>query len=618
MSETERTAPGAVWLGDGRTRFRVWAPDFDHASVRLIGPGERVIPMTRDARGHHETVVDGAPPGTLYTLRLGDLPDRPDPASRFQPQGSHGPSQVVDLSFPWTDSGWTGLPLDRHVFYELHVGAYTPEGTFEAAIPRLDGLADLGVTALEIMPVAQFPGARNWGYDGTFPFAVQNTYGGPAGFQKLVDACHRRGLAVVLDVVYNHVGHEGNALWGSAPFFTDRYRTPWGSAVNFDGPGSDEVREFFIQSALGWIRDFHVDALRLDAVHAIMDFSARPFLEELAGRVREAARALGRRVHLIAESDRNDPRLVRPPERGGAGLDAVWNDDFHHALHVLLTGERDGYYEGFGTLEQLGRAFTEGFVYSGQYSRVRGRRHGAPSVDLEPFRFVVFAQNHDQTGNRMLGDRLAALVPFEKLKLAAGLVLLSPNLPLIFMGEEYGETNPFLFFTSYSDPSLIEGVRRGRREEFSRFRWKGEPPDPQDEDAFRRSKLDPSPSRQPASGVLRSFTRELLALRRQPPFSTLAREGLSAVAHEGRKALALLRSGGGARAAILCTFSDRAEDVPFPAAEGRWTKILDSANPRWGGPGSAAPGLVEPPGAEIRLLPASLCVYRTLETEETP
>jgi maltooligosyltrehalose trehalohydrolase len=572
--------------------------------------------MRKDARGHFETVAEDVLPGSLYKIRLGDLPERPDPASRFQPRGSQGPSQVVDLSFPWTDPGWTGLPLDRYAFYELHVGTFTPEGTFKAVIPRLDSLKELGITAVEIMPVAQFPGDRNWGYDGTFPFAVQDTYGGPAGFQELVDACHRRGLAVVLDVVYNHVGHEGNALWGSAPFFTDRHKTPWGSAMNFDGPGSDEVREFFLQSALGWIRDFHVDALRLDAVHAIMDSSARPFLEELAGRVRETARALGRQVHLIAESDRNDPRLVRPPGQGGYGLDAVWNDDFHHSLHVLLTGERDGYYEDFGTLEQLGRAYTEGFVFSGQHSGYRGRRHGAPSGDLEPSRFVVFAQNHDQIGNRMLGERLASMVPFEKLKLAAGLVLLSPNLPLLFMGEEYGETAPFPYFCSFTDPALIEGIRNGRREEFARFRWKGEPPDPQDEETFRKARLNGPLPDHPRHAALRSFHRELLGLRRRPPFSALSREGLSAKVHEGWKALALLRTGGGARATILCTFSDQAAEIPFPAEGRRWMKVLDSADPRWGGPGAAAPDTIDGPVAGIPLPPASVCVYLAKETEE--
>ncbi len=610
MKMAEPPAPGAVWLGDGRTRFRIWAPGFDRASVHLIAPRDRDIPLKKDGRGCHEAVVEDVSPGALYKVRLGGLPERPDPASRFQPRGSHGPSQVVDPSFPWTDAGWTGLPLERCVFYEIHVGAFTPEGTFESAIPHLDGLVDLGVTVVEIMPIAQFPGGRNWGYDGTFPFAAQDTYGGPAGFQKLVDACHRRGLAVALDVVYNHLGHEGNCLWGSAPFFTDRYKTPWGSAVNFDGPESDEVREFFVQNALWWVRDFHVDALRLDAVHAIMDFSARTFLEDLAERVHAAARGLGRQVHMIAESDKNDARLVRPPERGGCGLDAVWNDDFHHSLHVLLTGEKEGYYRDFGDLEQMGRAFTEGFVYSGQHSEYRGRRHGSPSGDIEPGRFVVFAQNHDQVGNRMGGERLAALVPFEKLKLAAGVVLLSPNLPLLFMGEEYGETAPFPYFVSYSDPGLIEGTRRGRREEFARFLWRGEPPDPQEEATFRRARPDRSLPAHPAHQALRAFYKEALALRGKPPFSTLAREGIFVSVHEASRSLVVRRDGGGARAVILCNFSDRVVEIPLLALGGRWKKVLDSAELCWMGPGPSSPGEVDTNQATaLPLSPSGICVY---------
>lgn len=603
----EAAVPGAVLRPDGRTCFRVWAPAFDRAWVRLLAPRDRLLPMERDERGYHEVVTGEAPPGTFYKIRLGDLPERPDPASRHQPHGSHGPSQVIDPTFPWTDAGWTGRPLEEYVLYEIHTGAFTPAGTFEAAIPYLDGLAELGITAVELMPVAQFPGDRNWGYDGTFPFAVQNTYGGPSGLRRLVDACHRRRMAVVLDVVYNHLGHEGNYLWGSAPFFTDRYRTPWGSAVNFDGPDSDDVREFFLQSALQWVRDFHVDALRLDATHAILDFSARTFLEELAERVGEAAAALGRRIYLMAENDRNDPRLVRPRERGGYGLDAVWNEDFHHALHALLTGERQGYYSDFGTLELLGRAFAEGFAYSGQYSAYRRRRHGAPAKDVEPRQFVAFAQNHDQVGNRRLGDRLSSMVSLEKLKLAAGTVLLSPYLPLLFMGEEYGETAPFLYFTSFSDPALVEGVRKGRREEFARFGWTGEPPDPQDEETFRRSKLNRRRADRPEGRALRAFMREALERRRQPPFNFLSREGISVEIRAETGGLVLRRGGGGARAAVLLNFSDRAARLP-PGPGGPWRKVLDSAEPRWGGPGSPAPLRLEA-GAEAPVAPSSATVY---------
>jgi maltooligosyltrehalose trehalohydrolase len=334
------------------------------------------------------------------------------------------------------------------------VGAYTKKGTFESIIPHLDELKKLGITAIELMPVAQFPGTRNWGYDGVYPYAVQNSYGGPEGFKRLVNACHGRGLALVLDVVYNHLGPEGNYLWDFGPYFTDRYKALWGFSINFDGPHSDDVRHYFIQNALYWVTEFHVDALRVDAVHAILDFSAEPFLEELASAVHDEAKRLNRRVYLIAESALNDTRVIRSREFGGYGLDAQWNDDFHHALHTVLTGERMGYYRDFGRLQDLAKALLEGFVYSGEYSPYRRRRHGNSSRDIPAHRFVVFSQNHDQVGNRMRGERLSELVCFERTKLAAGVMTLSPFIPLLFMGEEYGETAPFQYFVSHSDPDL--------------------------------------------------------------------------------------------------------------------------------------------------------------------
>jgi len=601
--------PGPVALGGGRARFTVWAPAVDQAVVHLLQP-DRLVPLTRDARGIHVAEVEGVPPGTPYLLRLGEGPDRPDPASRHQPKGSHGPSEIVDLSHPWTDRAWRGLPLEQLVFYELHIGTFTPEGTFDAAIGRLDALVALGITAVEVLPVSQFPGSRNWGYDGTFPFAVQSTYGGPAAMRRFVDACHARGLAVVLDVVYNHLGPEGNYLWGLAPAFTDRYRTPWGPGLNVDGPGSDETREFFIQTALLWVRDYHVDGLRLDAVHAIIDVTARPFLQELADRVREEI-GIGRKVHLIAESDRNDPRMVRPVERGGLGLDAVWNDDFHHALRTMLTGEREGYYADFGTLEQLARGYTDGFVYAGQYSAFRERRHGASSRDLDPSRLVVFIQNHDQIGNRMKGGRLQDSVSFEKLKLAAAAVILSPNLPLLFMGEEYGETAPFAYFVSHSDPGLIEAVRRGRREEFEKFRWVGEPPDPQAEETFRACVLDPSKAERPPHRELLAWYRALLALRREAPFSTLRRDTVTASVFEKEGVLLIQRSVPESRAMLLLNFGEREAEITLPSRGGVWTKQLDSTEPRWGGTGSVLPAEIDlEANATLRLPSAGACVYR--------
>jgi maltooligosyltrehalose trehalohydrolase len=585
---------GAELLPGGRTRFTLWAPDVKRVSLLLEGTPGREIELAPAPRGYHEAVIDGAGAGTRYRFRLDDRDPIPDPASRFQPEGIHGPSEVVDPAFPWTDAGWTGLSLERLVFYEIHVGTFTREGGFDAVIPRLDDLKELGVTALELMPVAQFPGTRNWGYDGAAPFAVQNSYGGPRGLKGLVDACHRRGLAVVLDVVYNHLGPEGNYLWGAAPYFTDRYRTPWGAALNFDGPGSDEVRRYFIENALRWLEEFHVDALRLDAVHAIVDPSARTFLEDLSEAVAGAARRSGRSLHLVAESDRNDPRLVRPLEEGGIGMDAVWNDDFHHALHVLLTGEREGYYEDFGLLDDLGLAMTEGFVISGRHSSFRKRRHGASSRAVPARRFVVCAQNHDQIGNRARGERLSVLVPYERQKLAAGVLLLSPGLPLLFMGEEYGETAPFLYFTDHGDPALVEAVRKGRREEFSGSAWAAEVPDPQDAETFARSRPDRGLLGLPRHQALRELHRTLLALRRgRPALAALRKEELAVEVDRARQALLVTRGAPPQRILVLHGFSERAETLPLPARGGRWEKVLDSADPRWHGPGALAPGLLD-------------------------
>ena len=426
---------GAVPLGRGRCAFRVWAPACQRVEVCLLGPAARRVPLVADLAGYHAGIFEDVPPGTDYLYRLDDRVERPDPASRWQPQGVHGPSRVLDPTFPWSDSAWRGLPLRDYVLYELHVGAFTREGTFDGVAARLDELKELGVTAVELMPVAQFPGARNWGYDGVYPFAVQESYGGPAGLKRLVDAAHARGLAVVLDVVYNHLGPEGNYLGEYGPYFTDRYRTPWGSALNFDGAESDEVRRYFIENALYWQTEFHLDGLRLDAVHAIRDFSATPFLEELAEQCRRRAEALRRPFRLIAESDMNMARHILPRALGGFGLDAQWSDDFHHCLHALLTGERDGYYADYGGVGQLAKVWREGYAYTGEHSCFRRHRHGSSPRANAFEQFVVCAQNHDQVGNRMLGERFGALLSFERQKLAAGALLLSPFVPLFVHGR---------------------------------------------------------------------------------------------------------------------------------------------------------------------------------------
>ena len=603
---------GATPLGDGRCRFLVYAPKAEKVEVRLLSPRERTVALERDERGYHHGVAEDVPPGALYLYRLDGAKERPDPASRFQPRGVHGPSQVVDRdAFPWEDGEWTGLPLESYILYEIHVGTFTPEGTFEAVIPRLDDLRELGVTAIELMPVAQFPGSRNWGYDGVYPFAVQDSYGGPEGLKKLVNACHRREMAVVLDVVYNHLGPEGNYLGDFGPYFTDRYRTPWGAALNFDGPDSDEVRRYFLENALCWLTEFRMDALRLDAIHGIMDFSAYPFLSELADAVRGLAERTERKVYLIPESDLNDARVITPKEEGGMGLSAQWNDDFHHALHVLLTGEKDGYYGDFGSVDHLARAYTEGFVYSGRYSPYRRRRHGNSSRHTAARQLVVFAQNHDQVGNRMRAERLSVLVSFEALKLAAGVVLLSPFLPLLFMGEEYGETTPFLYFTSHADENLIEAVRKGRKEEFTAFRWEGEIPDPQDEATFLKSRIDYGLREGGHHRTLMECYRELLLLRKDHPvLSRLSKEDMEVTAREIGKALFVRRWRGSGQTATAFHFGSDPVSLSLPFPPGRWERLVDSSDGRWGGPGSPAQESLRSHGtATLSLNPLSFALF---------
>jgi len=480
-------------------------------------------------RGYHAALLEAIEPGTRYRYRLDGDRELPDPASRFQPDGVRGPSVVLDPGvFRWTDAGWPGLTLSSLVLYEVHVGTFSPQGTFDGIIDALGDLASLGVTAVELMPVGQFPGRRNWGYDVVFPYAVQNTYGGPLGLARLVDACHGAGLAVVLDVVYNHFGPEGATAPEFGPYSTDRYRTPWGDAVNVDGAGGDEVRRFFIENAMQWFEDFHVDALRLDAVQGIVDVSPRPFLAELADETRGLAGRLGRPLHLIAESDLGDPGVIRPAASGGLDLDAQWSDDFHHSVHALLTGERQGYYRDFGTMEHLARALRDGYTYTGQYSEFRQRRHGAPTGGIPAERFVVFLQNHDQVGNRPRGERLSQLLDLESLKLAAGVLLLSPFVPLLFMGEEYAEPAPFHYFVDHEDPQLLERVRAGRRAEYE---WLGgslgEAPDPADPTTFERSTLHRELGSEGTHAELRAFYGELLRLRRETPaLAALSRDGM--------------------------------------------------------------------------------------------
>jgi len=609
---------GAKYLGKNRCRFCVWAPNAVSVSVHIVEPEERSVVLERDQRGYHYAVVTGVESGCLYYYILDGEKERPDPASRYQPQGVHGPSQVVDSNgFQWSDHHWSGLDQKDLVFYELHVGTFTDGGTFQDIIHFLPQLKELGITAIELMPLAQFPGSRNWGYDGVYPFAVQNSYGGPEGLRRLVDACHNHGLAVFVDVVYNHLGPEGNYLADFGPYFTDHYHTPWGKAINFDGGYSSDVRRYFIENALYWVSEFHIDGLRLDAIHAILDLSALHFLEELGEAVHQKAQYLGRRVQVIAESDLNSPRVIRPRVVGGYGLDGQWSDDFHHALHALITGEQQGYYRDFGSISHMAKAFGTGYVYTGQYSEFRRRRHGDYPELCLPDRFIVFSQNHDQVGNRALGNRLTTLVSFAGCKLAACVVLLSPFIPLLFMGEEYGEEAPFQYFTSHTDPELVEAVRSGRRQEFSEFDWQGEVPDPQDENTFLRSRLNHDLCRKGHHKVLRELYRQLLRQRRElKPLLEANKDNQEVIKKHREGVLFLKYRNEEDQLCLVFSFNDDTVTVVLPVGQGNWYKRIDTAEEQWMGGGSLVPNELESAGdAKITLNPLSCIIFHRAKEE---
>jgi malto-oligosyltrehalose trehalohydrolase len=500
---------------DGSVRFRLWAPACDRVELVLCGE-PAPIAMNRLAEGWYEWTSQRVLPAARYRFRLPDGLEVPDPASRFQPEDVRGPSEVVDTaSWQWADAGWTGRPWREAVMYELHLGAFTPEGTFRSAIGKFDHLADLGITAIEIMPVSDFPGRRNWGYDGVLPYAPDSSYGRPEDFKALIEAAHERGIMVILDVVYNHFGPSGNFLHAYAPaFFSDRHKTPWGAGINFDGQKNRSVREFFVHNALYWLREYHLDGLRLDAVHAIVDHSPTHILREIAERVRAALP--GRNIHLILENDENQARWLCP------GLyTAQWNDDVHHVLHTAVTGDDKGYYVGYrGDTAKLGRALAEGFAYQGEMMEYRGRARGEPSNHLPPIAFIAFLQNHDQVGNRAFGERIAALAPPEAVRAAAAVYLLLPQIPMLFMGEEWNAGSPFPFFCDFG-PDLADKVRKGRREEFARFPEFQDPvrreriPDPQAGSTFALAKLDWREPRQTPHREWLDWYRRILACRRE-------------------------------------------------------------------------------------------------------
>ena len=609
---------GANPIDRKSVNFRVWAPYAESVKVRIIDQSTESIPLEPQARGYYGGEVADIPVHSRYVYVLNDSLERPDPASRHQPEGVHGPSQIVDpQAFQWSDSQWSGLPLEQFIIYELHTGTFTQTGTFDGVIERLPYLRqEVGVTAVELMPVAQCPGVRNWGYDGVCLFAAQTNYGGPEALKRLVDACHRDGMAVILDVVYNHLGPEGNYLGDFGPYFTDVYRTPWGPAVNYDGPGSDEVRHWIITNALYWIHEFHIDALRLDAIHGIFDFSARHILQDIQDALHREAERLGRKAFVIAESDLNDSRVIFPVSKGGYGVDGQWCDDFHHALHTLLTKEQKGYYQDFGSLDQLALALQQGFVYTGQYSPHRKRRHGNSPPKRGWARFVVCDQNHDQVGNRAQGDRHTTLIPFEALKVSTATVLLSPHIPLLFMGEEYGERNPFLYFIDHEDANLVEAVRNGRKAEFADFGWT-EVPDPYALSTFERSRLTPIADLDPGQQALSRWVHTLIELRKNTPALGTGSKGdkFHVWIHKKPKVLAINRqSTNSPSALVVLSYDSHETKITLRKPEGLWQIHLDSEHGDYGGKGcNPAPRSlkISQQGTTINIPPYAVWIYLT-------
>jgi maltooligosyltrehalose trehalohydrolase len=600
---------GINFGSDGQADVLLWAPKAKHVALYLPHL-LHTIPLQEQPLGYWQIRSPEVSPGDRYYFLLDGELQRPDPASLSQPEGVHGPSRAVDLpAYAWQDQHWHNHPLDDYILYELHTGTFTPEGTFAALEQKLDYLVELGITAVELMPVGQFPGARNWGYDGVLPFAVQESYGGPEGLQHLVDACHQKGLAVVLDVVYNHIGPEGNYLADFAPYFTDKYKTPWGAALNFDDAGCHGVRRYFIENLLMFLRDFHIDAVRMDAVHAIKDFSPTHLLRQMRQLVDQLMQETGRTHYLIVELDLNDTRFINPLDQQGYGMDAQWIDEFHHALRVTSGGDRSGYYADFDGLAHLAKAYKDAYVYDGQYSPHRDKYFGIKTEQNPGRQFVVFSQNHDQVGNRMLGERSSQLVSFEMQKLLAGAVLVSPYLPMLFMGEEYGETHPFLYFVSHTDPELAEAVRKGRKAEFAAFHTEGEAPDPMAESTFEESKLQWYLVGQPPHRVLLEYYQRLISLRKElPPLRHPDRTTLHVEHNDEQQTLRLHRWHGYEEVLCLLNFSKVPQTITLPVPTHSWLRVLDSAASRWNGPSAGVPAATDDDRTVV-LAPESIQIH---------
>ena len=598
--------PVGAQYAEGNCLFSVWAPSLSKVQLLIKGQKEP-WDMVKDQWGYWQTKVKDMAPGTRYMFLLEEELKRPDPASLSQPEGVHEWSEVIDnQSYQWEDAAWTPPALEEMIIYELHVGTFTPEGTFEAIIGKLDHLQELGVNAIEIMPIAQFPGDRNWGYDGVYPFAAQNNYGGVGKLKQLVDKCHQKNIAVILDVVYNHMGPEGNYLSDFGPYFTDKYHTPWGSSLNFDDEYSGPVRNFFLKNAISWLRDFHIDGLRLDAVHAIMDNGPIHLLKELRMQVDELEKETRKRYCLIAESDMNDVKIISDYSKGGYGLDGQWVDDFHHAVHTLATGEKEGYYQDYGEISHLAKTFKQGFIYDGIYSEFRKKRVGNSPKDARPGQFVVCLQNHDQTGNRMLGERISQLVSFEMLKLAVGTLLISPYVPMLFMGEEYGEDQPFLYFVSHTDPELVKAVQEGRKNEFKSFEWGGDVPDPQSKETFNRSKLRWDDADDVSKQVVFNFYKQLIQWRKQGLFRAFRNNAIQI--QEQDKLLLLWAGEGAGQILAVLNFNHSEQKVEVPG-NGGWKKIVASADEKWGGFSHVAESIQ---GGEKLVVPSvSMLLYQS-------
>jgi maltooligosyltrehalose trehalohydrolase len=607
-TEFPKRSVGATTDENGNVLFRVWSPQSTSMQI-VLEDGERIA-MKREGEYWTETIKN-TEKEFRYKFLVNNQDAFPDPASIFQPKGVHGSSSFIDLnSFEWGDEDWINPSLSDYIIYELHTGTFSPEGNFKGIEKKLDHFINLGINAIEIMPVAQFPGERNWGYDGVFPFAVQNSYGGPRGLQELVNACHRKGIAVILDVVYNHLGPEGNYLEKYGPYFTDKYKTPWGRALNFDDAWCDGVRNYFIENALMWFRDFHIDALRLDAVHAIKDFGAEHILESLKKRKDSLEKITDRRYFLIAEVDLNDPKYIDPLEKGGYGMDAQWIDEFHHSLRVAAGGERKGYYEDFNGLEHLARAYKHAYVFDGQYSPHRKKTFGKKALSNPGDQFVVFSQNHDQVGNRMFGERSSILFSFEMQKLIAGAIMVSPYIPLLFMGEEWSETNPFLYFVSHSDPLLVEAVREGRKKEFQAFHSQGAAPDPFEESSFQNSKLQWHLLDSEKHQVMFRFYQELIALRKRSDcLSKNNRKNLNVEFSREKNYLIVHRWHKDNYLVCMMNFSSENQFIKPPDYYEQWYKLFDSAATNWLGNTAAHEEVVNAGTSIIDLAANSFLIF---------